>query len=107
MDLILTNTGFQHLAFQIFDLLDSKSLKNSRLVSKGWQKFVDRYTEVNREIWTQKFKKLKITEFKHMNMYGKNYKIFFSHYLSKVEVPDTKMFVKLMKANCSGILMEQ
>ena len=32
---------FSHIAKQIFEQLDNKSLTNSREVSKSWQKFID------------------------------------------------------------------
>jgi len=34
-------TRFPHIATQIFEQLDNKSLTNCREVSKSWQKFID------------------------------------------------------------------
>ena len=37
----MTNPGLSHLAIEIFEYLDTKSLLNSRLVCKLWDNFIE------------------------------------------------------------------
>ena len=42
MDLLVQIQGFAHIASQIFQCLDDKSLCQSRLVSRKWRQFIDK-----------------------------------------------------------------
>ena len=41
LDPLVFNQGFQHIAEQIFEKMDEKSLRNCREVSKTLQNFID------------------------------------------------------------------
>ena len=41
LDHFIHNPGFHHLAEEILEKLDDKSLANCRLVSESWQEFID------------------------------------------------------------------
>ena len=74
MDRIIKSPGLHHIAVQSFDLLDSISLKNLRLVSKDCYQFINQYFD--REIWIRNIAELKFYE-KRLGIY---LKVFVTHF---------------------------
>ena len=97
MDQFIRNPGFQHIAVQIFDQLDSKSLQYSLLVSKDWNQFVKYHFQ--RDIWIRALSELEIIR-KHDNSYGvprPQLEILFVYYCENSTLKDLKTLVHFAK----------
>ena len=54
MDLLMTNSGLQHVGNKITDFLDHQSLLNSRLVNSSWKSLIDYTYLKNPKYWLKK-----------------------------------------------------